>query len=286
MTGNGSLRAGATLSKLSWGMRSESGPVRQHNEDFAAAYAPTIPDDAWERGPVFMIADGLGGHAAGEVASRMAVESLLDAWRGTAPGDPAKSLRAGIRRANMVVLDSALTDGRTGMATTLTALTLAGREAIIAHVGDCRVYCVRQGQARQLTVDHSQASEMVRLKMITAEQAVDHPARNQLSRAVGTNLTVQVDMGREKLEPGDTFVLCSDGLWSHVSDAELTAIVAALAARRVPTAVAAADALVDLALSRQAADNVTAVVVHVPSGLPIPAAGVRRRPRFFRGRTP
>jgi serine/threonine protein phosphatase PrpC len=113
---------------------------------------------------------------------------------------------------------------------------------------------------------------MIRLKMITPEQAVDHPARNQLSRAVGTNLTVRVDMCRERLEPGDTFVLCSDGLWSDVSDAELTDV--------------AADALVDLALSRQAADNVTAVVVHVPSGLPIPAAAVRRRPWFLRGRTP
>ena len=286
MTGNGSLRSGAILSKLSWGMRSESGPIREHNEDFAGAYAPTVPDDAWDRGPLFAVADGLGGHAAGEVASRAAVEALVETWRSDAPADPTKSLRAGVRRANTAVFDLALTDGHSGMATTLTALTLAGREAIVAHVGDSRAYLVRNAEVQQLTVDHSHANDMVRLKMLTPEQAANHPARSQLSRAVGTDLVVPVDVRREKLEAGDTFVLCSDGLWNDISDTELTDVVAALAARRLPTAVAAADALVDLALSRQAADNVTVVVVHVPSGLPIPAAGAKRRPRFLRGRAP
>jgi protein phosphatase len=242
-------------------------------------------DDAWDRGPVFTIADGLGGHATGEVASRMAVESLVDSWRSNGPGIRPSRCAPGVRRANIVVLDMSFTDGRTGMATTLTALTLAGREAIIAHVGDCRVYLVRQGQTRQLTVDRSQASEMIRLKMIPAEQAVDHSARNQLSRAVGTNLTVQVEV------PGEARA------GRHFRPVFGRAVGRCLRRRahrrrrrtgRPPLAHCRgdADALVDLALSRQAADNVTAVVVHVPSWLPTPAAGVRRRPWFLRGCTP
>ncbi|HKA03805.1 MAG TPA: protein phosphatase 2C domain-containing protein, partial [Acidimicrobiales bacterium] len=160
VSGNGTLRSGAVLAKLSWGLRSDPGPYRDHNEDFAGAFAPTIPDDAWDRGPVFVVADGLGGHDAGEVASRTAVDAVLDAWKSEAPGEPMRSLRAATRSANTAVLDRAWTDSHAGMATTLTALTLAGREAVIAHVGDSRAYLVRAETCRQLTADHSRVGEM------------------------------------------------------------------------------------------------------------------------------
>jgi protein phosphatase len=272
------------LTKLSWGLRSEAGPLRGHNEDYAGVFAPTTPDDSWDRGPVFVVADGLGGHAAGEVASRAAVEALLSSWTDGTPDDPAKALRAATRVANTAVLDRSFTDGRSGMGTTLTALTLAGRNAILTHVGDSRAYLVRGDSCRQLTTDHSRVGEMMRMKLLTPEQAANHPARSQLTRSIGGDLTVQVDVVRESLEVGDTFVLCSDGLWDDVRSQEIAAIAGALGSHELPTAVAAADALVSLAVERQAADNVTAVVVHVPSGLPIPAAGARRRSLFRRGR--
>src|SRR5262249_68259 len=231
VSGNGTLRSGAVLAKLSWGLRSDPGPMRDHNEDFAGVYAPTIPDDAWDRGPLFVVADGLGGHAAGEVASRTAVETVLGSWRSGSPGDPVHSIRRPTGAANTPVFAQSLPAGRSGMATTLTALTFAGRDAVIAHVGDSRAYLVRGDTCRQLTTDHSRVGEMLRMKLISPEQAANHPARSQLTRTIGNEMIVQVDIVRDSIAAGDTFVLCSDGLWGEVAAQEIVAV-----ARRLGTA--------------------------------------------------
>ena len=274
--GNGRLAVHGILAKLSWALRSEPGDIRPHNEDYGGAFAPTIPDDAWDRGPLFVVCDGLGGHAAGEVASRTAVEAVLGAWTGGAPSAPHKDIRNAARVANAAVFDAALESGRRGMATTLTALTLAGREAVVAHVGDSRAYLVRGGQCTQLTADHSRVGEMLRLGLLTPEQAANHPARSQLSRSVGTEPMVQIDIVKQATGAGDTFVLCSDGLWDVVSRAELAEAAEAVGSADVPTVATAADLLVDLALKRGAPDNVTVLVVRVSSDRPIPPAGGRR----------
>jgi serine/threonine protein phosphatase PrpC len=257
-------------------MRSEAGDVRPHNEDYAGAYAPTTPDDAWDRGPLFVVADGLGGHAAGEVASRLAVETVLASWTTGVAAAPRQALRTAARAANTAVYDAGLELGRRGMGTTLTALTLAGREALVVHVGDSRAYLVRGDQCSQLTPDHSRAGEMLRMKLITAEQAATHPARSMLTRSLGADLSVQFDVVDSSVEAGDTFLLCSDGLWDSVRRAELAGAAASIGTEAAPTPAQAADALVDLALKRGAADNVTVVVVRVKSDRPIPAASSRR----------
>jgi serine/threonine protein phosphatase PrpC len=281
--GNGRLAAHGLLAKLSWALRSEPGDIRPHNEDFAGAFAPTIPDDAWDRGPLFVVADGLGGHAAGEVASRTAVEATLASWTNGAPPAPHQALRSAARGANLAVYDAALERGRRGMATTLTALTLAGREAIVAHVGDSRCYLVRGDACSQLTADHSRVGEMLRLGLLSPEQAANHPGRSMLTRTVGTEAAVQVDLVRQATDPGDTFVLCSDGLWDAVARHEIAEVVGAIGTREVPTVVDAADRLVFLALEREAPDNVTVLVVRVSTDMPIPSAGPKRS-LFRRGR--
>jgi protein phosphatase len=281
--GNGTLAGHAMLAKLSWALRSEAGAVRDHNEDCAGAFAPTIPDDAWDRGPLFVVCDGLGGHAAGEVASRTAVDAVIESWTGAAPAAPHAAIRAAVRRANVAVFDAAVTGRTRGMATTCTALTLAGREAIVAHVGDSRCYLARRDTVSQLTADHSRVGEMLRAGLLNPEQAASHPGRSMVTRTVGTDPAVQVDLVRQATEAGDTFVLCSDGLWDVVARHEIGEVTAAIGTESVRTVVDAADRLVQLALDRGTPDNVTVLVVRVTSDRPVPAAAGRRG-LFRRGR--
>jgi protein phosphatase len=274
--GNGPLRGHGLLSKLGWALCSEPGEVRPQNEDFAGAYAPTTPDDAWDRGPLFVVCDGLGGHAAGEVASRTAVEAALAAWAAPGPPPPPQALRAAARAANLAVFDAALERKQRGMATTFTALTLAGRQAVVAHVGDSRCYLVRHGSCTQLTADHSRVGEMLRMGLLSPQQAAKHPGRSQLVRAVGTEPTVQVDILKAGTEAGDVFVLCSDGLWDLVANHSIAERAGAVGTPAVPTVVEAAEQLVDLAIAGGAPDNVTVIVVKVTTDRAVPAAGARR----------
>jgi protein phosphatase len=281
--GNGHLAEHAMLAKLSWALCSEPGDVRPHNEDFAAAYAPTVPEDAWDRGPLWVVADGMGGHAAGEVASRLAVETLLESWTTGTPSGAAGGLRAGVRAANNAVCDAGMESGRRGMGTTITALTLAGREAVVAHVGDSRAYLVRDGQCTQLTTDHSRVAELLRMRLITAEQAADHPARSMLTRSLGAEMLVQVDIVKQGVAREDVFVLCSDGMWDMVSRPDIAHVVTNIGTADLPTPAEAARRLTETAIKRGATDNVTALVVRITSDQPI-AAGAARRSIFRRGR--
>jgi protein phosphatase len=275
--GNGTLAAHGVLAKLSWALRSESGPARESNEDFADVFAPTTPDDAWDRGPLFVVADGMGGHASGEVASAVAVEGAIAAWTGGSPGAPQQALRSALRAANTAVYDAAAEPGHRGMGTTIVGATLAGREAIIGHVGDSRAYLARADECSQLTADHSRVGEMVRMRLLSPEEAAHHPARSQLTRSLGFDVGVQVDLTRTAIEQGDALVLCTDGVWDLVARPEMAELAARV--RDGGTAHELVDGIIELALKRGAADNVTVVAVVVTTDLPVPAAGGRR---FFR----
>ena len=281
--GNGRLDEHAVLAKLSWALCSESGDVRPHNEDFAGAYAPTVPEDAWDRGPLWVVADGMGGHRAGEVASRLAVETVLARWVEGSSGQPPNVLRGAVRDANTAIHDAGMESSRRGMGTTLTALTLAGREAIIAHVGDSRAYLVRNGQCNQLTTDHSRVAELLRMRLITVEQAATHPARSMLTRSLGADMIVQPDLVKQSIQHDDVFVLCSDGVWDMVSRPDIAEVVGAIGSTDLPTPADAARRLVHTAIKRGATDNVTAVLVRVTSDQPIASGGVRRS-LFRRGK--
>jgi protein phosphatase len=267
----GTISAHAELPVLAWALRSHPGVVRSDNEDFAGAYAPASFE---ERRPLWVLADGMGGHAAGEVASRLAVESMLTTWTTGSTANPNQALRSAARSANAAVFAASLDQEHRGMGTTLTSLALAGTEAFVAHIGDSRAYLVHRGQCSQLTQDHSRVSELLRMRLITPEQAVHHPARSQLTRSLGSGPAVQVDLVRSQVAVGDTFVLCSDGVWDLVSRTEIAEAVAAPPED-------AAETLVAMTLARGAPDNVTVIVVQVLSELPVSSA-VRLRPSFFR----
>ena len=254
--------AHAEFDDYSWALLSHPGKVRADNEDFVGAYAPSEPG---ERGSLFVVADGMGGHAAGEVASRLAVETVLQSWMTGSAARPHQALRSAVRAANMAVFSASLDKETHGMGTTCVALAVVDGEAIVANVGDSRCYLVRRRQCSQITADHSRVGEMVRMRLITPEQAANHPARSQLTRSLGGEPGVQVDLFRNPLLPGDAFVLCSDGVWDLVSRKEIAEAVS------LPIAEDTAERLVGLALERGAPDNVTVLVVHMSKDLKVQA---------------
>ena len=211
---------------------------------------------------VFAVADGVGGAQAGDVASQMAMEILAEAF--THYGDsapPDEILRVAIERANQAVFQMASELPQlASMATTIVAMHLKGDVATIAHVGDSRIYRVDpEGNIEQETLDHSVVEEEVRAGRMTAEQAANHPSRNVISRAVGAESTVQVDIKTIMAAPGSSFILCSDGITRHITDAEIAHI---LTSGMTPETIG--ETMKDLCYERGAEDNLTAVIVQLP----------------------
>jgi len=212
---------------------------------------------------VFAVADGLGGHQGGEVASAAAVEPLgrLDGREFMNPREAAEALATAIREANEAILDRAAGDPALyGMGTTVTAAAVAGgRHLQLAHVGDSRAYLLREGDLAQLTTDHTVVGELVRRGRLTAEQAAIHPERSILTRAVGLDPRVPVDLPDPlELQPGDQVLLCSDGLTETVEDAYIAELLSA-----GPDGHAACRSLIDAANDAGGPDNITVVLVRV-----------------------
>jgi protein phosphatase len=286
---------------------STTGPVRERNEDHlgwgrlgdpAAAVvlgsrADTPPNsldtvadgpiDVWgpvkpsagepgASGAIFIVADGLGAYGGGDVASRIATGELLDhlAASERVPSG-ASFLRSAFNAANQRVFDAAISgEGTRRMQTTLTALMLLSGEAHIGHVGDSRVYRSRGDILDLLTTDHTQVMEMLRMRLIRPEQAADHPARHALTRSLGAEITVRTEVRMEPLADGDTFLLCSDGLWSKVDATEIREALCVDVDE-------ACQRLVHLAVERGGEDNATAVAVRVDR-----AGRAADRPRRWR----
>lgn len=174
---------------------------------------------------LFAVADGMGGHNAGDYASAHAVQTLVSQIQADADFNPIKVIRHAIEAANTEIIDQAQRDeGLRGMGTTMVVATIVGNYAYVANVGDSRLYVVQE-QIRQVTRDHSLVQEMVRLGEINAEEARNHPDKNIITRALGAEKTVDVDFFDLKLEPGNTILMCSDGLSNMVEDRKMEEII-------------------------------------------------------------
>lgn len=234
------------------------GRKRPHNEDNMAYVIPKDPQVMTKKGALFIVADGMGGHAAGEVASEIAVDTVSYAYYQEDDDDIAVSLIHAIKRANTLIHQRAAENMlRSGMGTTCVAGVLRGSTAYIANVGDSRTYLVRNGQVRQISQDHSWVAEQVRAGLLTEEQARSHAQRNVITRCLGTQSDVEVDIFAEELEEGDSFILCSDGLSGFVTDDDLRAIIN----QYVPQE--SVYHLVERANENGGPDNITAIVVRV-----------------------
>ena len=230
--------------RLEVGAATDVGRVREGNEDALLV-----------RDGLFAVADGMGGHLGGEVASSLALE-VVERMSERSEG----SLAERVAEANRAVFERSLLDRRvSGMGTTVTAIEVDGSVGRIAHVGDSRAYRLRGETLEPLTEDHSLVRELVRAGEITEEEAREHPNRNVLVRVLGTEREVEVDEGEVDLRAGDRLLLCSDGLTGMLDDAAIRDALLATAG----DAEAAATRLVDLANEAGGADNVTVVVLDV-----------------------
>lgn len=226
---------------------SDIGKVRETNEDSYVCQSP-----------LFVVADGMGGHVAGEVASRMAAEAVRAIVASATGGkEPTALLSEAITAANEQVYRLAQEDSeRAGMGTTLTAAFVEGSVLYWGHVGDSRLYLLRAGELSQVSEDHSLVSELVKKGSITAEEALLHPHRNILTRAVGTSDRVKVDTGSFALADGDTVLLCTDGLTNMVTDGDIAAALS-----RDGDGAALLAQLVAKANEAGGLDNITAILV-------------------------
>lgn len=247
---------------LSYGSRTDVGLIRDHNED-SLTVTP----------PLFAVADGMGGHAAGEVASEVAIQSLLAHAPQTADGD---DLARAVVEANRAVIRAAREGlGRQGMGTTMTAAILEGSRLVIAQVGDSRAYLLHQDRLQAVTRDHSLMADLIESGQITPEQAKTHPQRSVITRALGSDPNTLPDIYEMTVEDGDRLLLCSDGLSGMVDDDLLESTLV-----RVGNPQKCADTLVDEALAAGGHDNVTAIVVDVAAGAEKRVAKERRRGRI------
>ena len=230
---------------ISWGARSDVGLVRGHNEDSFLL-----------RTPLFVVSDGMGGHAAGEVASSIAVETIGERAPGTADD---VLLGAAVEAANANVIKAAEEGvGKPGMGCTATAVLIEKNHMAVAHVGDSRAYVLHHGTLVRITHDHSYVEELVDAGEITADEARTHPSRSIITRALGSDPDMYADHFSLEVNDGDRIILCSDGLSSMISDSEVESLAVSSA-----TPQQAADNLVAAALTAGGADNVTVVVVDV-----------------------
>jgi serine/threonine protein phosphatase Stp1 len=228
--------------------RSETGLVRAQNED-----SMLLDDD----GGLWIVFDGMGGHQNGAAASRMAALAFSDKPMPASFDAAIASFAEQIHEVNAQIQQLAAENGGGTMGTTAVGMILRGREFAIGWVGDSRAYIHRRGGLFQLTVDHTHVQDLIDEGILTEADAVDHPMSHVLTRALGVAPELQVDIIKDEVEPGDRFLLCSDGLSGPVTDDEIRALLE----RDDPQA--SVDALIERAYANGAPDNVTAVVIEI-----------------------
>ena len=241
--------------------RTDVGRVRDHNEDYIGYAAPAIPAQVRTHGWLFVLADGVGGHEMGEVASHAAVESMLAGFRKAKDGESHSALLPRlVQQANTHVFETAVAGGpnSAGMATTIVACAIKFDRVVVAHVGDSRCYLIRDGQATQITRDHTFSSEQVRMGLVTAEEAGESETRHILSRSLGTELIANVEFNDHQIFAGDVLLQCSDGLHGSVDASEMAALCG-----QGKDLLVASEKLVALANDRGGNDNISVQLIRI-----------------------
>jgi protein phosphatase len=243
------LRNGIELANLS-----DVGCERDNNEDYFCYYEPDADVAFLRAGRLALVADGMGGAQAGQVASRLAGDTIRDVYTTSSAHDPLDRLIDAFSAAHQRIAEQASGNSAwQGMGTTCTAVVIRDGHAYFAHVGDSRLYLIRGSAVLCLTRDHTAVNRLIEQCVITPEEAVNHPQQHVLTAALGASPDVRADLSQAPipLEPGDVLLLCTDGLWNLVSDGELSENAAA------PSLLEGCRKLVEIAKTRGGADNIT-----------------------------
>lgn len=248
-----------TYHEINFGIKSDVGRVRKNNEDYTTFYIPTDPEELKKNGSLFIVADGVGGAAKGEVASRYAADAVLYEYYNSNDLKPAERLARAMQKASHEIFLHSQEHGNfMRMATTMVAALVLQNNLIIAHVGDSRLYLMREGKIKQLTRDHSVVAEMVRNGAMTEEEARTSKAKNRLTRSIGGEAEVHVEIsGPFPLNLGDRILICSDGLTRYLDGEGL------LAAAQKGEVDALAKDLVKYANEHGGADNVSVILLEM-----------------------
>ncbi|HLH32215.1 MAG TPA: protein kinase [Terriglobia bacterium] len=244
--------------KLTFAELSSTGPVRHHNEDSTGFWQPESEDERLVHGSIAAVADGVGGLSSGEIASRMAIDIAINTFKGAGPNSkPNQVLEQIFKEANLDIYNFGVESEQRRMGTTLTACIFRNKELSIGHVGDCRVYLVRNGQVKKLTSDHTYVEMQRKLGLISQEEAMSSELRSVLTRSLGQNPIVQMDFVKSALMNRDSIIICSDGLHNLFMEHEIADVV-----RRMDPA-QACEHLIATAENRGAEDNISVQVVRV-----------------------
>lgn len=250
-----------SMTNIVFAQRTDIGLQRELNEDSVISMLPEDQQVMESKGVLFVVADGLGGHTRGEVASQLAVDTIREVYYSQQGSDPAASLRLAIEQANARIYNESLAMSPQPkpdqmMGSTCVAAVILKDSVYVANVGDSRAYIVRHGRAHQISLDHSLVAQQVREGLITKEQAKDHPDRNKIYRCLGSE-TVEVDTFSEKVQPGDLLLLCTDGLTELVPEEEVIGIVKQYEPQE------SVQRLIERANELGGKDNITAVVARL-----------------------
>ena len=256
------------VATVRFGAKTDLGLVRENNEDKFDFIEPDEPSVLATHGRVYAVADGMGGHDAGQIASELALKTFIRAYYMQPADDIQAAATLAIRQSNAFVVDVARTiQSRSGMGTTLTVAIVRDEYLYAVQVGDSRLYQIRGGMIRQVTDDHSWVAEQVKAGILSEAEAEQSPYRNVITRSLGGGPDVEPDFFAVDLQPGDRYVLCSDGLSGMVSDATILQVASA----RSPSV--ACWELIDLANEQGGRDNITVMVLEITGIEPGGGAG-------------
>jgi serine/threonine protein phosphatase PrpC len=251
------------LATVKLGAKTDLGRIRENNEDKFDFFEPEDPAVLATKGSFYGLADGMGGHSAGQIACELALKIVIRQYYANPSADTHASLRRAIDEANSLIYDTAqMMSERNGMGTTLTCCLIREDMMTISQVGDSRAYLIRDAEIQQITEDHSWVAEQVRIGAMTLEEAQASPFRNIITRSIGTSSTVEADITTHELRENDIVVLCSDGLTGHVDPSEILSV----AMEHSPSV--AAMRLVEEANERGGRDNITVVIVAIRALVP------------------